>query len=113
MASPQVRRSTARKKFCDTLDEILPADDMIAARCNDRDFGTSRWQLVYRLLHNCDARNGQEYRPPSPRPSQEISAKPWTLTNEPFWGCGRDNPIIHLDSKFIRRYVIVRLGFLA
>jgi hypothetical protein len=27
--------------------EILPADNMLAARYNDQDFGTSRWQLAY------------------------------------------------------------------
>ena len=28
----------------------MPADGTIAAHCNDRDFGTSRWQLLS-MLH--------------------------------------------------------------
>jgi hypothetical protein len=36
-----------------------PADSTITAHCNDRDFGTSRWQLSTNATRNCcDAGGG-------------------------------------------------------
>jgi hypothetical protein len=34
-----------RRECLFVSEDVLPADGTSAARCNDRDFGTSRWQI--------------------------------------------------------------------
>src|SRR5258707_2887205 len=43
----------------------MPADGTLAARCNDREFGTSRWQLVYQATAASLWAKGANPRPPS------------------------------------------------
>jgi len=56
---PLVSSRSARDDAQYLNDEAgMPADSTIAAHCNDRDFGTSRWQLSINATRNCCGAGG-------------------------------------------------------
>ena len=56
--APGVVASCARRHSILNDEAGMPADSTIAAHCNDRDFGTSGWQLSINATRNCCGAGG-------------------------------------------------------
>ena len=93
---PPVSSPSARYDALYLNDEAgTPADSTLAANCNNRDFGTSRWQLLNKLHETVAMREAGFGPEPPRRPSNFVSGVGEFLPRQPVTGGAEDDPKRH------------------